>query len=1430
MPIPDQTGVLSATPDDAAQVRQDATQPLEAPAPSMVYKPQTETWEAAKAGWNRWTHTNQALMAAAVVNGIDASDIDDPTYNQYAYAAQHKTEYADVWENVLAGHFDEVRSEAGFKRRAHMIRENKLLDEEIANAGLGGQLAGMGLSLFDVTTLISGAAFVRAARGASLLSTAYRGAKVGAVEGAISEVAMQNLDPTQTWKDAVVNIGFSSLAGGALGGLYHYVTPSSKLGLEPENIGRHEEVIERGPSGSRDEELKLSNEPPEFGDAGAAAVRPGTRAAYAQYTDTDTEIALGGRLSQLVDTVFSKLLIGSPLGRMKYMPPVLRGYLTQAIDQQGLLNRGMARGQAAAPEAESLRANYLHKGRALQEELGGILRKTQVSMGDSAVSARLKGALDTMSHGKLQNSTLKREDFFNEVFEDMSAYMTKDLEAANKATARLKAAGYADDQIALIQAGVKEASTKARAHMDAMAREAVDTGLMDPKLLQENYGLPVMYVRSAINARPDEFEATMMSLLRGQPPEEELKKLGLVWDAVEADPAKGIEAKPARTFKEVQEDPVLWNQALKEWAGERESLEREIANQKWSDAETQLNRVMAEVEAMTEGLDLLNKDKKVKTVGAARTAARLAEAQWHERNLGTSLARVDRAEAKVAKIERDYPELFGLRDDAARQKVADGNTLDDAAGAAQRAADDVADGTHLSDFLKGERSKQHAERSGADTATWQGKRDKLLAQEEIDRLNAEMRQARTELQEAQLNLAEARGVMKATSRNQRNADRWVAATEAKAKEFAKHADEAKLGDGFREQLDIERDRIDQLKAKVQKAQDLRAQAIETWKLGRKGLGVSRKELRAAKREHAKTGRIAKMTGDRMPIAKYVEELRMALSGMGKAPAGMLLDEVPESGRLQERKFKHTSESWAALKAAGFVESDVSHLMDRYTKDMGGRLAWHKAYGGEPFPSLVRKADEDGNRWIAEAKDPKERERRQTLKDKGLKDLEMMRDRTLGKYDIQDTDPISWGVKAIQNGAYLRIAGGIAWSAMQDIGTAMFSTPKFLRGLMTGANQYKRLVREYEEALAKGDPEGKAEGLRQMTLLMTSMENVAFTGVSSRAVGGGSALEQIGVGYGITRTMTRNIEVAMNNIADKTTWLTGLNFISDYTRRTAAFVQMANLRHWVKNMDSISASHRAQLASLGVGEPEAKRLRELFDKYGRTHGKLFDPGLDRWMLEPDGARWKETFEILMTKAQRRASYTESFGSTPPMLMDNHVAKLLFQFMSHAIMTTNNFMRAGVQRGAVTGDYLSGTAALGTSVALGTAVASLRGFVNGKDKMQEWEENPSKLAREVFDRSNLLGAASPYFDAGSKLFGGHINKLVGGKFFEAGTKFSQNSWYESLLGPWLGQIRAVGGSVTDVVNGDLDASGKKLARLIPLNQQIRLLQELAKSIAD
>ena len=85
---------------------------------------------------------------------------------------------------------------------------------------------------------------------------------------------------------------------------------------------------------------------------------------------------------------------------------------------------------------------------------------------------------------------------------------------------------------------------------------------------------------------------------------------------------------------------------------------------------------------------------------------------------------------------------------------------------------------------------------------------------------------------------------------------------------------------------------------------------------------------------------------------------------------MILDKVAESGRLKERRFKWTPELWDELTQKGFVESDLSHLMDRYTKDMGGRLAWHKAFDGVGLDDLARRADEDALKWVESAKDPK----------------------------------------------------------------------------------------------------------------------------------------------------------------------------------------------------------------------------------------------------------------------------------------------------------------------------------------------------------------------------------------------------------------------------------------------------------------------------
>lgn len=1137
--------------------------------------------------------------------------------------------------------------------------------------------------------------------------------------------------------------------------------------------------------------------------------------------------AVGSRLQGAADSTSTLLNKVGSLGegtvfdRMPHYPPGLRGLLTQGLDQFGFLNRAMGRGDAAAPEAEAINNVWRQKGRALQEDLKGYLREAQTALGESKVAARLRGAVDDLSNGKVQMNRITREEFFGEAVAHMRAKMTNNVMAEQEIKQRLSINGRTPEQVDKLYSSVIKAAEASTRHMDNMFKQAVDKGLVDPKILQQDYGLPVMFVRGEIMRNRSKFENIVMRLLEKQPQEEWLRESGWVRDKVDA--VGTTPAVEARTLEDIQADPVLWNQALREWNGELEHNLREQAATAWTAAELKLERAINEVDALTEGLKLHESDKKVKTVLAAKTRARAMEANWQARNLGYAKGRAEAAEARLQSLGKEYPDLLDLGEYAARKFEETGPAVDEALEGAMAAKKTKAEADGLVDFLREERSGPKDPESGKRPGKMvPGSPEYLEAMAKID-------EALMARKVANAQLAEAEAALSAAATKQRNAVQFRESVVKEVDQYRRDKHAADTNEGIVEMLDIQRSRLDELHAKVAEARRAQVEGIQVWKEARKGLSIGRKELRQAKSQFRKTGRAFDAASKRTPKAEYAEKLARSLSGLDHYPSGMLLDEAPEIGRLKERRFKWNEELMAEAQREGMVESDLSYMMDRYTRDMGGRLALHDAFGGQSYSTLAAKADEELRQWVESVpKDHPERGARETMHEKGLKDFKYMWDRNAGKGTVEPTDMASFAVKTLMNGAYIRIAGGIWKAAIQDVATAIFTNPRFVSQVLTNARAYSKLLKEID-ARVLNDADGRLEGLRQIKVLMASMENASHTGVSQRAIGRGSALDQFGVGDGITRKMTRELEVGMQNVGDKVTWATGLNLVSDFTRRTAAFAHIADVAKFSKTpWDSLSHSRRAQLASMNIGGPEYAKIAEQMRKHSKKISGLVDPGIDQW----DDPRMVEVFENFIVKAQNRSAYTESMGAVPVGLHDGSIYyKALGQFQSHAYMSLRFFLQAAVQRGAVTGDYYSGMAAFATSIALGTAMSMLRAYENGKldEKLDSWTENPSTLAREMVDRSGILGAASPYFDMATKTgLGAHINNMLGTKFFDPGTKFSQNSAVASALGPAFGEAQNIYTAISNTVNGDFDKAGQKLLRLLPFNQQIRFLQEVDNSL--
>ncbi len=1440
-------------------------------------------------GWSRYTSQGQAVMAAAAVHSLDEVDSWDPAYDPYEFYAQHKDEYKDLEDSLVAGHFDEIRSDTGFRRRAQMLRENAMLDKDIAEGGTVGLLVGLGASLFDVTNFV-GAGFLTGARAATRIGRAAQGLKVGAGAGAIGAIALNAMDPTRDWKDAVLDIGLGATVGGTIGSFTRHLPPDSPLFPgHPDNPLRADapsgdpvHIVKPGQLEAEGETIHSSG--------GAAAVSKETRDAFEAAVDAEGTLpaqpkgmvgkavmGVSDAATGLVHKV-GTLMEGTVFSRMPHYPAHLRGLLTRGLDHFGFLNRAMARGEAAAPEAESIKNLWRQKGSALQEDLKHHLRTAQIALGESKWAARAKGALDDLTNGKIQTNRITREEFFGEVVAEMRSKMTNHVNAAQEIRGRLKTPGRSDEQVEAIYAEVRQAAEASKRHMDEMFHRADDIGLMGDKvdlkaritdaeqrlaalhakvnqgdhtqadaltatrqelkdLIRQQqdydatrarkdqgdaYGLPIMFVRGQIMRDRKGFENLLMRVASETPDEKWLKEAGHVWDPVPA--TATAPAKTGRTVKELQDDPVLWNQALKEWNGEVEHNLREQAATAWTAAEKRLNDALNDVENWEDTLGYWEKDKKRKTAASARNKARRAEAGWQARNLGYAQGRAERAQARLEAAARDYPDLLDLGEHATRKFEATGAEVDAALEGAQAAKAQVSEVKATIEALRMERSGPVDPETGRRPGKMRpGSPEYVAKMAEID----EMIQERVA---ANAYLAEAEQRLSAAASKQRDAAAFRDSVIKELERFKRDKRLVDTAEGVEEMLRQQRARVDKLQEAVANAEVARKESINVWKSVRGATSLSRKEARAAMREHRKTGLVVKTLGKRTPKAEWAEKLASHLSGLNHYPGGMLLDEMPEIGRLKERRLKWDEATLKEAMDSGFVESDLSYIMDRYTRDMGGRIAVHEAFDGRSYAKIAEEADAELLKWVESAQDPKERAARQAMHERGLKDLDHMWKQITGQTSVEDTDMLSFGVKTLMNGAYLRIAGGIWKAAVQDVGTAVLQNPRIVSQMLFNGRAYARLLKEMDALAKTGDEAGRLEGLRQVKVLMASMENVAHTGISQRAVGRGSALTNFGYGDEgtLTRSMTRQLEVGMQNLGDKVTWATGLNLISDFVRRNAAFAHIADMAEFSKQpWDKLSASRKARLASMNIGAQEYAGIAAQMKAHGTWHGKLFDPGIDKW----DNPRLVDAFENSVVKAQNRSAYTESIGAVPVNIHDGTIYhKALQQFQSHAHMTLEFFIRTGIQRGAVTGDYFSGMAALAISTSLGVFMSVLRAYENGQldQKLRDWDSAPSTLVREVIDRSGITGAAAPYFDAVSKSgIGNHLNKMLGTKFFAPSTRFSQSQGLTGLLGPAFGTAQNIYQGVSNVIDGQLDKAQEKFMRLLPMNQQIRLFTEIANA---
>jgi hypothetical protein len=1371
------------------------------------------TWETAKNVFMKENTLAQMVMAHGVADAFDDAKVFDPNFNRYEYFLANKDQYKDIAPYMSSGGMDSARSVESFRYKAQLIREQLNLASEIEHGGTGGQLLGMGLSMFDVTSLMSFGALAKAGKGASLLTRIGTGAAVGLGDAAVQEVALQYMDETRDANDAWMSLGAGTVLGGGIGALIKHWDPTmpglkglepgaKENGLAPHNLDApgnldvtHDHKIGQLPEeGVTMHGDKLSDDGTGMsGSIGAAAVKDAS----------DIEWAGAGNrgITALAEKTFSKLFEHwTPIARMQHYIGEARESLASLVDLGGRMTRGMADGRALRPDAETLHEVYKQRGRSVLSGMDDDYRDLQMALGQSGLATKLKNQAGRMTGGAswADKNAVKR-DVFNATIEQIQSRKSRDnVSTEAEVKAILKTRGMDEDAINTVYAHATKSVDRSADLYQSLGKEAVERGLMTADQLKPRGYMPQVYMRAAIREDRAGFKAMLMKHLSTSPADDWLEER--LMDMVKHN-ADGTSTPLYANLDAVKKDDIAMREAHREWIGETERLEKDRIDHQFESAMGKAYKAADLYNTIAEGTAGLAKDVKLRTMKERALHTQRVEADLHGRSVGYAKARADKAQSNVDALEaRLGGDKHSLAEGIQGELSQTGQRIDEAGASITAARNGSGDAQSLVNALTGER---------AGLAT--DARPKREVQAERDRINGELKDARATRDEALTDLGNANAKMDEAGKLQSNLQRWNEAVHKEVDKYSADYETAKNKAGVDHMIAGLEDRLDMLRQaehdagqNVKFARDLLSQS-------KQGQAMSKAELKAAMKE----GRLARRARDRAdkatPMNEYIDNLTNAMSGDDKYPGGLLLDADAEAARFKERQFKWSQEHWDELASQGFVQTNSGQLAERYVKTVGAHLSLNKALDGRTRPQVLKEVRAKYEEHIGTIRDPKVKAQQTALADSAIKDIDAQFDRILGKYELGEDSLVSYAGGKLRQMGHLRYGGGFIFNAAGDLATLAASAPGFMRQILPARKIFKDLI----DKVAKGEPNAKA-----LVELLESMETGAHVS-SSFSTHGASSRDVLGFGSGQTRALSGKVDKVMNLLGERVNTLSGLGTYSTATRRLAGITQMGNIaKLTAKGWDKMSPGERADMVAVGIGKAESAKIAKLYAMHGEQVGALTNPGITKWYGEPGGAEMVDVFNAALIKTQKRASYTSGYGNMP-LFMDSDAGKLFLQFQSFGLQMSNNFFQAGLQRAHVVGG-VEGHARLastfGVMIAGAALTSGIRAQMRGED-ITQWDEK--KWAREVMSRSGIMGVTQSYVDAGSKLVGPQINEFLGANLFDAkSSKYNQNKWYESAMGPWLGNLGQIGQSIGSAVSGDTAAAWKKAKALIPLNQQLKL----------
>ena len=479
-----------------------------------------------------------------------------------------------------------------------------------------------------------------------------------------------------------------------------------------------------------------------------------------------------------------------------------------------------------------------------------------------------------------------------------------------------------------------------------------------------------------------------------------------------------------------------------------------------------------------------------------------------------------------------------------------------------------------------------------------------------------------------------------------------------------------------------------------------------------------------------------------------------------------------SGPLKGRSFTISDEL-----IEDFLESDIEVISRIYTRSMAPDVEMVREFGSVGMDDTIDAIRRDYGQKATRADSDDARDSLHKRREADIRDVAAVRDRILNVYALPD-DPnnvVLRTARVVRSLNYLRLLGGMTISAIPDTARTVMVhgvTRTFGDGLVP-------YIRNLRAARLAAD-EVKAAG----TALDMQLD--------SRAMALADVMDDFG--------RHSKFERGIRGLQDRFGVVTLMAPWNAFMKQFAGMVTMTRMLKASRATLNGEASPKevANLAASGINGDMAARIAKQFDEYGEVVDGVWLANAEKW----DDADAVEHFRAAVVRDVDRIVVTP--GQDRPLWTSKEFGKLVFQFRSFAVASTQRTLLAGLQQrdlAALNGAMLS--------IGAGMLVYQVKESLAGRETSDE----PEKWIAEGLDRSGLMGWFLDVNNITEKWTGGRvgISALTG----EGVTsRYLSRNWFGALVGPSFGLAEDFRMVTAAATAGDWRQSDtRRLRRLLP-----------------